>query len=93
MYSNVDFTSFVPLCFKVIHQFCFFHPFVTDSAAIVVLATGHQIVSLCGSICEEEGSQLLILLLNIETFRLDLICAMIIQYTMFYMLLAQERSA
>ena len=33
--------------------------FVTDPAATVIRATGHQMVSLCRSVCEEEKAQLL----------------------------------
>ena len=33
--------------------------FVTDSAATVIRATGHQMMSLCRSVCEEEKAQLL----------------------------------
>ena len=32
--------------------------FVTDRAATVIRVTGHQMVSLCRSVCEEEKAQL-----------------------------------
>ena len=38
--------------------------FVTDPAATVIRATGHQMVSLSRSVCEEEKAQLLSLLMN-----------------------------
>ena len=36
----------------------------TDPAATVIRATGHQLVSLCRSVCEEEKAQLLSPLMN-----------------------------
>ena len=38
--------------------------FVTDPAATMIRATGHQMVSLCRSVCEEEKAQLLSPLMN-----------------------------
>ena len=38
--------------------------FVTDPAATVIRATGHQMVILCRSVCEEEKAQLLSPLMN-----------------------------
>ena len=38
--------------------------FVTDPAATLIRATGHQMVSLCRSVCEEEKAQLLSPLMN-----------------------------
>ena len=44
---------------KFLPHFCFLGQFVTDPAATVNRAIGHQLVSLCRSICEEEKVQLL----------------------------------
>ena len=38
--------------------------FGTDPAATVIRAIGHQLVSLCRSVCEEEKAQLLSPLMN-----------------------------
>ena len=38
---------------------CFVDQFVTDPVVTVICATGHQMVSLCRSVCEEEKAQLL----------------------------------
>ena len=46
------------------HIFRFVDQFVTDPAATVFRATGHQMVSVCRSICEEEKAQLLSPLMN-----------------------------
>ena len=43
---------------------CFADQFVTDPAATVIRATGHQMVSLCRSVCEEEKALLLSPLMN-----------------------------
>ena len=49
---------------KFLPHLCFLDQFVTDPAATVIRATGHQMVSLCRSVCEEEKSQLLFPFLN-----------------------------
>ena len=49
---------------KYYHISCLLDQFVTDPAAIVIRATGHQMVSLCRSVCEEEKAQLLSPLMN-----------------------------
>ena len=49
---------------KFYHISCILHQFMTDPAATVILATGHQMVSLCRSVCEEEKAQLLSPLMN-----------------------------
>ena len=41
------------------HMACLLDQFVTDPAATVIRATGHQMVSLCRSVSEEEKAQLL----------------------------------
>ena len=46
------------------HILCLLDQFVTDPAATVIRATGHPMVSLCGSLCEEEEAQLLSPLMN-----------------------------
>ena len=46
------------------HIFCLLDQFMTDPAATVIHATGHQSVSLCRSVCEEEKAQLLSPLMN-----------------------------
>ena len=43
---------------------CLLDQFVTDPAATVIRARGHQMVSLCCSVCEEEKAQLLSPLMN-----------------------------
>ena len=42
--------------------------FVTDPAATVIIATGHQLVSLCRSVCEEEKAHLMCPLMISEYF-------------------------
>ena len=49
---------------KFLPHFCLLDQFVTDLAATVIRATGHQMVSLCRSVCEEEKAQLLSPLMN-----------------------------
>ena len=44
---------------KFLPYFFFADQFVTDPPATVIRATGHQMVSLCRSVCEEEKAQLL----------------------------------
>ena len=44
---------------KFLPHFCLLDQFVTDPSATVIRATGHQMVSLCRSVCEEEKAQLL----------------------------------
>ena len=44
---------------KFLPHFCLLDQFVTDPAATVTSATGHQMVSMCPSVCEEEKAQLL----------------------------------
>ena len=46
------------------HISCLLDQFVTGPAATVIRATGHQMVSLCRSVCEEEKPQLLSPLIN-----------------------------
>ena len=46
------------------HISCYLEQFVTDPAATVNRATGHQMVSLCRSVFEEEKAQLLSPLMN-----------------------------
>ena len=46
------------------HISCLLDQFATDAAATVIRATGHQMVSLCRSVCEEEKAQLLSPLMN-----------------------------
>ena len=41
------------------HISCFLDQFVNDPGATVIRATGHQMASLCHSICEDEKAQLL----------------------------------
>ena len=43
---------------------CLLDQFVTDPAATMIRATGHQMVALCPSVCEEEKEQLLSPLMN-----------------------------
>ena len=50
--------------FKFLPHFCLLDQFVTDPAATVIRATGHQMVSLCRSVSEEEKAQLLSPLMN-----------------------------
>ena len=49
---------------KFLPHFCPLDQFVTDPAATVIHATGHQMVSLCRFVCEEEKAQLLSPLMN-----------------------------
>ena len=51
---NEEFTSIVPSWLQV---FTIVDQFVADPAATVIHATGHQLVSLCRSVCEEEKAQ------------------------------------
>ena len=44
---------------KFLPYFFFGDQFVTDPAATVIRATGHQMVSFCRSVCEKEKAQLL----------------------------------
>ena len=53
---HVD-STFLPY-FRLLDQF------VTDNAATVIRATGHQIISFCRSVCEEEKTQLQSPLMN-----------------------------
>ena len=46
------------------HISCLLDQFVTDPAATVNRATGHQMVSLCRSVCEEDEVQMLSALRN-----------------------------
>ena len=43
---------------------CLLDQFVTNPVATVISATGHQMVSLCLPICEEEKAQMLSPLMN-----------------------------
>ena len=62
---NEEFTSIVPSWLQVFTIFnCIVDQFVADPAATVIHATGHQLVSLCHSVCEEEKSQRLPPLMN-----------------------------
>ena len=49
---------------KLLAFLLFADQFGTDPAATVIRATGHQLVSLCRSVCEEEKAQLLSPLTN-----------------------------
>ena len=49
---------------KFLPHSCFLDQSVSDPAATVIRATGHQIVSLCRSVCDEEKAQLLSPLMN-----------------------------
>ena len=49
---------------KFLLHFCILDQFVIDPAATVIRATGHQMVSLCRSVCEEDNAQLLSPLMN-----------------------------
>ena len=49
---------------KFLPHLCFLDQFFTHPAATVIRATGHQMVSLCRSVCEEEKAQLLSPLMN-----------------------------
>ena len=49
---------------KFLLQFRLLDKFVTDPAVTVISATGHQILSLCRSVCEQEKAQLLSPLMN-----------------------------
>ena len=44
---------------KFYHVLCLLDQFIIDPAATVISAIGHQMVSLCRSVCEEEKAQLL----------------------------------
>ena len=44
---------------KFLPHFCLSDQFVTHPAATVIRTTGHQMVSLCRSVCGEEKAQLL----------------------------------
>ena len=46
------------------HISCVVDQFVTDAAVTVIRASGHQMVSLWRSVCEEEKAQLLSPLMN-----------------------------
>ena len=60
-----EFTSIVPGWLQVFTIFIWFaDQFGTDPAATVIRATGHQLVSLCRSVCAEEKTQLLCPLMN-----------------------------
>ena len=60
-----EFTSIVPSWLQVFTIFnCVVDQFVADPAATVIHATGHQLVSLCRSVCEEEKAQWLPPLMN-----------------------------
>ena len=62
---NEEFTSIVPSWLQVFTIFiCVVDQFVADPAATVIHATGHQLVSLCRSVCEEEKAQWLPPLMN-----------------------------
>ena len=62
---NEEFTSIVPSWLQVFTIFnCIVDQFVADPAATVIHATGHQLVSLCRSVCEEEKAQWLPPLMN-----------------------------
>ena len=62
---NEEFTSIVPNWRQVFTIFIWFaDQFGTDPAATVIRATGHQMVSLCRAVCEEERAQLLSPLMN-----------------------------
>ena len=49
---------------KFLPHLCLLDQFVTDAAAIVICATGRQMVSLYRSDCEEEKAQWLYSLMN-----------------------------
>ena len=53
---------------KFLPNFCPSNQFVTDPAATVIRATGHQMLSLCRSVCEEEKAQLLSPLIDSQYF-------------------------
>ena len=61
---NEEFTSIVPNWRQAFTILLFADQFGTDPAATVIRATGHQLVSLCRSVCEEEKAQLLCPLMN-----------------------------
>ena len=62
---NEEFTSIFPNWRQVFTIFIWFaDQFGTDPAATVIRATGHQMVSLCRAVCEEERAQLLSPLMN-----------------------------
>ena len=55
----------VPSWLQVFTMFLSFtDQFMTDPAATMIRATGHQMASLCRSVCEEEKAQLLSPLMN-----------------------------
>ena len=89
MCSNEDFISIVPYWFQVLPQFRLIYHFFTDPAATFVHDSGHKIVSLCKSVCEEETAQLLNLLMNTKSFRLDSIWAIGFLNAKLFMLLAE----
>ena len=62
----------IPSWFTVLLHFCLLDQFFTDSAATVMRATEHQIVSSCHSVCEEEKAQSLNLSMKSKTCSLDL---------------------
>ena len=49
---------------KFLPHLCHLDQFVTNPAATVIRVAGHQMVSLCRSVCEEEKAQLLSPLMN-----------------------------
>ena len=49
---------------KFLPHLCLLHQFVTNPAATVIRATGHQMVSLCRSVCKKEKAHLLSPLMN-----------------------------
>ena len=49
---------------KFLPTFASFNQFLTNPAATVIRATGHQMVSLCPSVCEEKRAQMLCPLMN-----------------------------
>ena len=59
-----EFTSIVPSWRQDFTIFLFADQFGTDPAATVIRGTGHRLVSLCRSVCEEEKAQLLSPLMN-----------------------------
>ena len=59
MRSNEEFTSIIPSWLQFFTMFLSFaDQFVTDPAATLIRPTGHQMVSLCRSVCEEQKAQL-----------------------------------
>ena len=49
---------------KFLPHLCILDQFITDPAATVIRATGHQMVSLCRYACEDDKAQLLSPLIN-----------------------------